>query len=625
MAPHSDDEVLDTLLENEETRRSFLGSSSQKCRILVVLAIVGALLTGWWGSAKVVSHGRSAPSLRFEKKVAERIALEPHVAVERSQQRVRLVVEKDLRALLLNHVPKRGLYFTEQAGEEGPDSCLQKAKLLFDEVAKEGAMEREFLEAELLAFKNRFASAMKDGCKDIHSEREWVEAAGRELEQQKPLMTAALAASVNDAGLGYTAKMQDWLLHESVSKFQSRLGLLSSEGQKDVLKREESARRASLSLPETFRAEQKWPQCAQAILRIHNQGACGSCWAFGAVASIDARMCIASNGTWNLPEDILSRLHVTSCAAELQGYTNYDGCQGGLEPWVYEMMGRGGIVSSRCLPYYIGGEGTEHFDHQDVAPPCETHCQNGYSLSMSDDIYSSAGVENYDWLTQVRGDPEKIMMTKMAIYQEGPVSFDFYANHEFMGYQSGVFSVCTGHEIGNHAVYAFGWGKDDDVDFIEALNSWGTDWGANGGFRIHPRCVTDVTIPGTIGAGIVNHRVGTVDPTVPRDENNEYWPWTKPDECPFVDGCVTDMEKNLTYSNNELCVSKKLNGKKIKVVEFDMEYGYDSLHINGARLTGREGRGFVPDTLNGVVVDDKGLRFASDFSMVGPGFKLCEA
>merc|ERR1712038_463392 len=119
-------------------------------------------------------------------------------------------------------------------------------------------------------------------------------------------------------------------------------------------------------------------------------------------------------------------------------------------------MAKTGIASSTCLPYYISGEGTEHFEHQDVAPPCETHCQGGYSLPLRDDTFSSAGVAQYDWLVHVHGDPAKMAAMRTAIYQEGPVPFAFNANHAFMSYHSGVFSVCTGHDRANHAVYEFG-------------------------------------------------------------------------------------------------------------------------------------------------------------------------
>merc|ERR1719296_291911 len=219
---------------------------------------------------------------------------------------------------------------------------------------------------------------------------------------------------------------------------------------------------------------------------------------------------------------------------------------------------------------------------------------------------------------------------KTAIYQEGPVAFAFKANYAFMAYGGGVFSHCSGHDRANHAVYAFGWGLAADADgessveYVEASNSWGTRWGTDGHFRIHPRCVTDVTIPGSIESTVVNHQVGTVDPSVPRDPDNAKWPWGIPPECPFKDGCVTDSEGTRNYSHNEKCISDALNGKKIKVVEFDMEYGYDVLFVNGKKFTGNTAYGVDLDTLNGMVVNENGIKFTLDFSENSAGFKLCE-
>merc|ERR1712151_481971 len=334
-------------------------------------------------------------------------------------------------------------------------------------------------------------------------------------------------------------------------------------------------------------------------------------------------MCIASAGKWDAPRDTLSRLHVTSCAPD-KYMEGHDGCQGGWPHWPMEMMASIGVASTSCLPYYISGEGIEHFEHQDTAPPCETHCQGGYSKSLNDDEFKSAGVANYDWLTHVHGDATKIGAMKTAIYTEGPVAFAFFANGPFMGYHSGVFSVCTGHDQANHAVYAFGWGVvahaagGAAVEYVEASNSWGTGWGAGGHFRIHPRCITDVTIPGTIESSVVTHQPGTVDPDVPRDPDNERWPWAGPKHCPLDDdGCVTDMGGAGAYANGEKCSSKALNGKTIRSEEFSTENGYDVVTINGNRYSGDAVH------IDGLVVDDNGIAFQADFSLNAAGFKLC--
>lgn len=294
--------------------------------------------------------------------------------------------------------------------------------------------------------------------------------------------------------------------------------------------------------------------------------------------------------------------------------------------WPMEMMARVGVASSSCIPFYIGGDGAEHFDHKEVAPPCETHCQGGYSLPLSSDRYSSAGIASYDWIVQVHGDREKIAQMKQAMYQEGPVAFAFPVNRFFMSYHSGIYSVCQGssRERGNHAVYAFGWGSVAhlfglySVEYIEATNSWGPDWGENGHFKIHPRCITDLTIPGPIESSVVDHPVGKVDSDVPKDAENEYWPWAEPDECPYTAGCITDLEGSGDYSNNEFCVSKKLNGMRISVAEFDLEQKFDTLKVNGKVFSGKQANG-----LEGLVVDEHGITFKSDKSGPRAGFKLC--
>lgn len=633
MASYSDEEALDALLDADQPQhvRSHLRSMRSVSLSIILASSVLAAVALWVskGGAQGAQEPRLAlPVYRFEEKSAVGdAAAGPQEAYVRNDRRKRMIVEQDLQTLLHIHVSKRQAHFHYQTSRTDAESCLRQAERLFDEVAEESGMELELRDEEFMAFRKRFAAGMQGRCKDIISERIWLHSAGEELEQQKPMVTAATVVALNNAGLGFKAKLHDWLVHESVATFSSRLGLLPTpKNQKSVLKRPRT--RQAEHLPRAFRAELKWPQCRDAILRIHNQGHCGSCWAFGGLASIDARMCIASNGSWDATADILSRLQVTSCAPD-NYWEGHDGCQGGFPHWPMEMMGRTGVVSSSCLPYYISGEGSEHFQHQDAAPPCESHCQGGYSLALAHDAFSSAGVANYDWITHVHGDPDKVATMRNAIYQEGPVAFAFCANHAFMSYSSGVFSVCTGHDQANHAVYAFGWGLDAQedggaaVEYFEASNSWGTNWGADGHFRIHPRCVTDVTIPGPIQSNSINHNVGTVDPDVPKDPDNEYWPWAAPDECPYTDGCITDREGSGNYTNNELCVSKKLNGKRIRVVEFDLEWGYDILKVNGRSFSGSAGHG-LDASLDGLRVDDTGITFMSDFSLSKAGFKLCE-
>jgi len=81
----------------------------------------------------------------------------------------------------------------------------------------------------------------------------------------------------------------------------------------------------TVALPTSFDARQNWPGCIGPVL---DQGHCGSCWAFGAVESLQDRACIQSKGTVNIS---LSEQMVVSCDD-----TN-DGCDGGdiMAAWQY--------------------------------------------------------------------------------------------------------------------------------------------------------------------------------------------------------------------------------------------------------------------------------------------------
>lgn len=284
------------------------------------------------------------------------------------------------------------------------------------------------------------------------------------------------------------------------------------------------------------------------------------------------------------------------------------------------MMGTYGIVSDSCLPYYIGGAGVEHFEHSTNAPPCETHCQGGYYRSIRQDSFSAPGMQNYDFIQNVHSDRSKHYWIMVSLYNEGPVGFSMQARQPFFGYSQGVYTLCTPRDVGNHAVVAYGWGVWRGINYLVGSNSWGTSWGINGHFIIHRDCVVDAFIPGHI-QGLRLHSVDYVHPNVPRDPYNPHWPWPMSVErqCALdAEGCVNVAGTD--YANNSTCVSDELNGKRIRVVNFNTESGYDILTVNGRHFTGSEED---VRALSGLIVDNDGLKFQTDDSVAGSGFKLC--
>merc|ERR1719414_822524 len=204
---HSDEEALDTLLGvGGEPTRPALTRSYRLWGALLAVAAIGFAAVTWRGK------GASTVNLDFERKVEVEVAaaLEPQTAIVREAGRQRLVVEQDLKLL-----PLAGRFSRGQARYAQTESCSQQAEKLFDDVMQENSLQAELSQEEMLAFKTRFASAMKTSCKDVINEEIWLQVAGTQLEQQKPLMTEAVAVSINNADLGFRVKMHEWLKHKS--------------------------------------------------------------------------------------------------------------------------------------------------------------------------------------------------------------------------------------------------------------------------------------------------------------------------------------------------------------------------------------------------------------------------
>merc|ERR1719384_2826134 len=134
--------------------------------------------------------------------------------------------------------------------------------------------------------------------------------------------------------------MRDWMVDESKELFDSRLGRSAElPADANVTKpRRQRSLRTNNTLPDTFNSSDKWPHCSQEILRINNQGHCGSCWAFSCMQVLNARLCIQSHHLFDGDDATLSPGYLASCAAN--GGFPGDGCQGGWEYYCYTFIDR---------------------------------------------------------------------------------------------------------------------------------------------------------------------------------------------------------------------------------------------------------------------------------------------
>jgi len=76
---------------------------------------------------------------------------------------------------------------------------------------------------------------------------------------------------------------------------------------------------------------------------------------------------------------------------------------------------------------------------------------------------------------------------KAAIYNYGPIvvrSFSVYLDYQKY-YTKGIYHKTEDSPFqGYHSAKVIGWGSDNGVPYWLAVNSWGTDWGMNGFYKM---------------------------------------------------------------------------------------------------------------------------------------------
>ncbi|CAL9779582.1 unnamed protein product [Musa acuminata subsp. burmannicoides] len=184
---------------------------------------------------------------------------------------------------------------------------------------------------------------------------------------------------------------------------------------------------------------------------VKNQGHCGSCWTFSTTGALEAAYAQATGKNISLSEQQL-----VDCA---RAFNNF-GCNGGLPSQAFEYIKyNGGIDTEESYPY-SATNGICSFKPENV----------GVKVTASVNITKGAEDE-----------------LKHAVGLVRPVSVAFQVVRDFRFYKGGVYTseTCGNTELDvNHAVLAVGYGVENGIPYWLIKNSWGSDWGLDGYFKM---------------------------------------------------------------------------------------------------------------------------------------------
>lgn len=264
--------------------------------------------------------------------------------------------------------------------------------------------------------------------------------------------------AIEENGANWTAGMNDIFMLSAEEKRQL-CGLLDSISLERIPDSEQVMRYAWH--PEKFNwhnlDRQNW------ITPVKDQGRCGSCVAFSTIGTFEGQY----NIYHNLPVEFyaqnnncdFSEQHFLSCG---------DGtCDGWYLDDAFQYLLEAGVPDEACFPYVSGED--------DIDRPCSDGCSDWQERAAYISCWGSVGGHS-----GVRTPAEiKEQLLK------GPVATGFTVFDDFQAYTGGIYEhVYSEEDPGYHAVVFVGWDDTTDPPCWICKNSWDTDWGEGGYFRI---------------------------------------------------------------------------------------------------------------------------------------------
>lgn len=247
------------------------------------------------------------------------------------------------------------------------------------------------------------------------------------------------------------------------------------------------------TLPRSIRYNQTTP--------VKNQGPCGSCWAFSAIAALETHFALHSP---NNTIDVLSTQELVSCVQNPDQCGGTGGCEGATAELAYNYIANHGVVTEKNFPYKArDGPKCPLSRRSDMTPfekdmmmneGIETTAMKKLrgrrrnsviqeSSSSSSSVPIVAKLEGY---ADIPSNDYKALMN--AVAKHGSVVVALAAS-SWSFYAGGVYSPShpssTDWDL-NHGVVVEGYGTDEITgeDYWLVRNSWSAMWGEKGYIRL---------------------------------------------------------------------------------------------------------------------------------------------
>lgn len=267
-----------------------------------------------------------------------------------------------------------------------------------------------------------------------------------------------LVNEVNSKQSLWHAEVNTQLLDGDYTTIKNLLGDLSVGSKSELPEKTTGWTVDVKDLPKNFMAYENSPQCASMMKTVHDQSACGSCWAVSTAAAASERYCMKTGQA----DVFLSSRDLLSCCSSC-GF----GCQGGYPSSAWSYISHTGLVtgspsstnSTLCVRYPFLScqhhtEGSPQCSEYDFSTPsCQKSCDKESTWPVSYDQDKVKFSSSYS----ISGEAN-IMK---ELYEHGPMTLSYTVYEDFMNYKSGIYKHTSGKQLGGSCCDPFWLGRGE--------------------------------------------------------------------------------------------------------------------------------------------------------------------